>query len=201
MLISTRHRLAYLALPKTGTSSLEAALAPLCDIRFVGSPRAKHMSMPVFERFMLPYLRRIGLDDVETVCVIREPLDWLGSWYRYSSRRAIRREPRSTRGVSFAQFVEGYLADPQPPYARFGRPSRFVSGRSGKPAVTHLYRYEDLPELVRFLDDRFETRLELPNLKVSPPRDDLELPPALRRRLEAERAEDFALYASLGRGK
>jgi hypothetical protein len=199
MLISTRHQLAYLALPKTGTSSLEAALAPLCDIRFVGSPRAKHMTMSTFERYMLPYLHRIGLEKVETVCVIREPLDWLGSWYRYNSRRRIRREPRSTRDISFAQFIEGYLADPQPPYARFGRPSRFVSGRSGR--VTHLYRYEDLPELVRFLGDRFETRLELPNLKVSPPRGDLELPPALRRRLEEERAEDFELYASLGRGK
>jgi hypothetical protein len=199
MLISTRHRIAYLALPKTGTSSLEAALAPLCDIRFVGSPRAKHMTMSTFEQFMLPYLRRIGIESVETVCVIREPVDWLGSWYRYNSRRGIRKEPRSTRGISFAQFVEGYLAEPQPPYARFGRPSRFVTGRSGR--VTHLYRYEDLPELVGFLGDRFGTRLELPSLKVSPPRGDLELPPALKARLERERAADFALYASLARGR
>ena len=196
MLISTRHRLAYLALPKTGTSSLEAALAPLCDIRFVGSPRVKHMTLRTFERFMLPYLSRIGVERVETVCVIREPLDWLGSWYRYNGRHAIRKEPRSTRGVSFAAFVEGWLADPQPPYATLGRPSRFVAGRDGAPAVTHLYRYEDLPALVRFLGARFGTALELPALKTSR-RAALELPPALRRRLEDERAEEFALYASL----
>jgi hypothetical protein len=195
MLISTRHKLAYLALPKTGTSSLEAALEPHCDIRYVGSPRVKHMTMASFERFVLPYLRRIGAGDVETVCVVREPVDWLGSWYRYLGGRSFRRSPRSTHGVSFAEFVEGYLASPQAPYARLGRPSRFVLGRNTR--ITHIYRYEDLPKLVQFLGDRLGTRLELPSLKVSP-RGDLGLPPALRSRLETERAAEFEFYASLG---
>jgi hypothetical protein len=196
MLVSTQHRLAYLALPKTGTSSLEAALSPLCDIRFVGSPRVKHMTAQTFHRFIMPYLRRIGVPEVETVCVVREPVDWLGSWYRYLGRRTLRRSPRSTRRLSFAQFVEGYLATPQPPYATVGRPARFVSGRHGERLVTHLYRYEDLPQLVRFLGDRFGTRFDLPSLKVSP-RAELALPPELRRRLETECAAEFELYASL----
>lgn len=197
MLVSTQHRLAYLALPKTGTSSLEAALSPLCDIRFVGSPRVKHMTAQTFHRFMVPYLKRIGVQEVETVCVVREPVDWLGSWYRYLARGAIRHSPRSTRSLSFAQFVEGYLSTPQPPYATVGRPAHFVGARKGKPLVTHLYRYEDLPQLVRFLRDRFGTRFDLPSLKVSP-RADLVLPPELRRRLETECAAEFELYASLG---
>ena len=50
------------------------------------SPRTKHMTMRVFERYMMPYLREIGAGDTETFCVIREPTDWLGSWYRYRSR-------------------------------------------------------------------------------------------------------------------
>ena len=197
MLICTRRQLAYLALPKTGTSSLEAVLAPLCDIRFVGSPRVKHMNMHAFERFMMPYLYRIGVRGLETVCVVREPVDWLGSWYRYLGHRQFDGSPRSTRGISFAEFVEGYLADPPPAYAHLGRPSRFVKGRTHR--VTHIYRYEDMGTLARFLGDRFETSFRLPNLKVSP-RGDIALPPALRARLETERAEDFALYESLGRG-
>ena len=67
MLVSTSHRLAYLALPKTGTSSLEEALAPLCDIRYVGAPRVKHMTLRTFERFVAPYLDWIGVPSVETV--------------------------------------------------------------------------------------------------------------------------------------
>ena len=55
------------------------------------------MTLRTFERFVAPYLDWIGVPSVETVCVIREPVDWLGSWYRYNARHAIRKEPRSTR--------------------------------------------------------------------------------------------------------
>jgi Sulfotransferase family len=201
MLISIDKRLAYLAMPKTGTTSVQAALARYCEVRFGDlpprtrhSPRAKHMTMRAFERFMMPYLREIGAGDTETLCVIREPVDWLGSWYRFRSRPGFERTPKSTKGVSFAWFIEGYLAKPQPAYAKIGRMSGFVAGRSGKPAVTHMFRYDNLPEMVRFLEKRFGQEIELPKANVSPPAD-MQLPPALRARLETERAEDFELYA------
>jgi hypothetical protein len=198
MLVSLSHRLAYLAMPKTGTTALQRALAPHCDIRYGRSPRAKHMTMRTFQRFMLPYLRKIGVDDVETVCVVREPVDWLGSWYRYRSREALDGSDKSTKGVSFAAFVEAYLEPNQPPFAKVGRMSRFVAGKGGKPAVTHLFRYDNLPGLERFLAKRLKARLELPKINVSP-RAELELPSPLRTRLEAELAADFALYADRAR--
>lgn len=195
MLISVDRRLAYLAVPKTASTSLEKTLAPRCEIRFVQSPRVKHMTMRTFERFMLPYLRKIGLDEVETVCVIREPVDWLGSWYRYRSRPAIDASPRSTKGISFADFVAAYLEKSPPEFAKVGRMSRFVAGVSGTPAVDHMFRYDNLPALADFLGKRFKTEINLPNANVSP-RGELELPTALRARLEIELAEDFALYAN-----
>jgi hypothetical protein len=193
MLVSIPRRLAYLALPKTGTQSLERVLAPHCDIRFGGLPRAKHMNLRTFERFVRPYLEAIGAGDTETVCVIREPVDWLGSWYRYRGRRGLDGQPNSTKSRSFAEFVEGYLATPQPAFAKVGRISRFVAGASGVPAVTHMFRYENLGGLTRFLGERFETRISLPRVNVSS-RADLELPAPLRARLETELAADFALY-------
>jgi hypothetical protein len=199
MLISIEKRLAYLAMPKTGTTSLQKALGQHCEIRFGRSPRAKHMSMRVFEEFMLPYLRQIGAGDTETFCVIREPVDWLGSWYRYRSRLKLNKAPRSTKGMSFETFVEGYLAKPQPEYAKVGRPTRFVAGMSGTPAVTHMFRYENIPGMVAFLETRFGERIRLPKANVSPRGGEMTLPPALRARLESERAEDFALYADHAR--
>ena len=86
MLVSIRRRLAYIAMPKTGSTALEPVLAPLCDICLVGT--AKHMNMRAFERYMLPYLRYLGLEEVETVCVVREPVDWLGSWYATAAATA-----------------------------------------------------------------------------------------------------------------
>jgi hypothetical protein len=196
MLVSLRRHLAYIAVPKTGTTALEQALAPHCDICLVG--KAKHMKMRAFERYMLPYLQYMGLEEIETVCVVREPVDWLGSWYRYRSRDYLAGSPKSTRGVSFPEFVEAYL-DPEPPaFARVGRMSRFVSGRSREPAVTHMFRYENMAGFTHFLHKRFRKRLEIPKANVSR-RGELALPPALRTRLETERAAEFVLYADRAR--
>ena len=198
MLISIDKRLAFLAIPKTGTTSIEKTLGRHCEIRFGRSPRTKHMTLRVFERYMMPYLRSIGAGDTETVCVVREPVDWLGSWYRFRSRQGFSRGPKSTRGVSFAEFIEAHLASPSPAFASIGRQSGFVAGQSGKPAVTHMFRYDNLPGLVAFLGERFDKEFTLPKANVSPPAD-MQLPPTLRTRLETERAEDFALYADHAR--
>jgi hypothetical protein len=198
MLVSVSRRLAYLAMPKTGTQSLERVLTPLCDIRYGGLPRVKHMTLQTFERFVRPYLEALGAGDTETLCVIREPVDWLGSWYRYRGRAALDGLPNSTKQMSFAEFVEAYLRRPTPPFARVGRISRFVAGASGGPGVTHMFRYENLAGVTRFLSDRFETRIVLPRVNVSS-RAPLELPAALRARLETELSEDFALYADHAR--
>jgi hypothetical protein len=198
MLVSVSRRLAYLAMPKTGTQSLERALAPLCDIRYGGLPRVKHMTLQTFERFVRPYLEALGAGDTETLCVIREPVDWLGSWYRYRGRAALDGHPNSTKDLSFAEFVEAYLNKPTPPFARVGRISRFVAGASGGPGVTHMFRYENLAGVTRFLSDRFETGIVLPRVNVSS-RARLELPAALRARVERELSEDFALYADHAR--
>jgi hypothetical protein len=198
MLVSVSRRLAYLAMPKTGTQSLERVLTPLCDIRYGGLPRVKHMTLQTFERFVRPYLEALGAGDTETLCVIREPVDWLGSWYRYRGRAALDGHPNSTKNVSFAEFVEAYLRRPTPPFARVGRISRFVAGASGGPGVTHMFRYENLAGVTRFLSDRFETGIVLPRVNVSS-RARLELPAALRARVERELSEDFALYADHAR--
>lgn len=199
MLVSIDKGLAYLAMPKTGTQALERVLQPLSDIRFGGSPRVKHMNMKTFHRFVLPYLKRIGAGDTETFCVVREPVDWLGSWYRYRRRDDLKIGTKSTKGVSFAGFVEAYLEDPQPAFARLGGCAAFVAGRDGKPAVNHIFRYENLPAVTDFLSERFRRRLELPRVNVSPRGENLALPPGLRTRLETERAADFTLYADLAR--
>jgi hypothetical protein len=196
MLISVEKRLAYLAMPKTGTTAVQKAIHQYCDIRFSRSPRTKHMTMRVFERYMMPYLREIGAGDTETFCVIREPTDWLGSWYRYRSRPGFDHSSKSTKGVSFAEFVEAYLAKPQPAFARIGGASRFVVGKSGKPAVTHMFRYDNIAGMVRFLEERLGEKIKLPKANVSP-RGDLQLPSALQARLEIERTQDFAIYADL----
>ena len=198
MLISVDKRLAFLAMPKTGTTSIETALEPHCEIRFGRSPKTKHTTMRAFERFMLPYLKSLDAEDTEVFCVIREPVDWLGSWYRYRSRDGLKKAEKVTKAMSFATFVEAYLEKTPPAYAKIRSMSSFVIGRSGKPAVHHMFRYNNLDAVTAFLSGRFKGRLEMPRVNVSPA-GETSLPPDLRARLETERPEDFELYADLAR--
>ena len=46
--------------------------------------------------------------------VMREPRDWLGSWYRYRQRPGIPDKRRSTAGMSFDAFVEAYCTEKPP---------------------------------------------------------------------------------------
>ncbi|MEM6744827.1 MAG: gamma-glutamyl kinase [Pseudomonadota bacterium] len=199
MMIFARRKLVLLALPKTGTTALEAALGPLADIHMRGAPALKHTTLRRYRRFIRPYLATAGIEGLETACLLREPTAWLRSWHAYRRRPALDGKPKSAAGLSFAEFVDAYLSDPQPVFAQVGVPSRFVAGPDGSPGVDHLFRYEDQGAFQAFLEDRLERKIDLPRRNVSPPADAEPLPPALQARLERERAADFALYRSLGR--
>ncbi len=193
MIVSFRARLAVLALPKTGTTALESVLASRSDIAMTGDPKFKHMRLRRFERDIRPLLNASGFEDIETLAVIREPVDWLGSWYRYRTRPVLLGTPRSTAAISFNAFVEAYLSDDPPVFARVGRPSRFLEPTPSGRAVTHLMRYDRPEALFALLSDRFGFDVAPARENVSPTLP-LQLDPGLRRRLELEMARDFELY-------
>ena len=151
------------------------------------------MTLARFERHMRPYLQAIGAADVETLCLIREPEDWLRSWYRYRSRPDLAGHPNSTADLSFDTFVDGYLADPQPAFAAVGRPTRFVARDDGSPGVDHMFRYEAMAAAVDFLSERIGSRLDVERLNVSPERS-ASLGRDRQRALRDRLAADYALY-------
>lgn len=198
MLISLRKRLAILSMPKTGTTALEAALAPYCDIVYKHDPRAKHMPLRRFERFLRPYLRELTDAPIETACMIREPEAWLGSWYRYRARPALDGHQNSTRDMSFDAFVTAYLSEEKPPFARVGRPYRFVTTVENRVGVTHLYKYDSWPAYVAFMEERFGLTLTPERLNVSGEAD-LTLSDATRAALQSEMEEDYRVYREIAK--
>ena len=196
MLISLDKKLTILAMTKTGSTAVAAALASKCDIVFQGAPRIKHMQLRRYERFLVPYLSNLGADDIETTCVFRDPIGWLGSWYRYRSRPALNGAANSTAQMSFVDFVKAYLLEDRPAFARVGQPSKFVRHADGSVGVDHLFRYDNFDGFQRFLEDRFETKLNLERINVSAERN-LDLPPALERRLREALADDYEIYESI----
>jgi hypothetical protein len=197
MLLFWKAKLVLLAVPKTGTTALEAALLAHADAAIVNPPEKKHTPARRWRGQLAPFFENKGARKLETMAIIREPRDWLGSWYRYRARPEITGSAASTAGMAFADFVEGWLAEPEPEFARVGRQSRFVASPEGRVIVDHLFRYEDMDSAIAFLEQRLSIRLDLPRRNISPAAD-LTLPPALEARLRHEAAADFDLWARIG---
>ena len=198
MMVSLRHRLVILAMPKCASSALEEALTPHMDVVIRGMPSAKHTPFRKYNRFLKKYFEGFSDGPMETVCLFRQPVDWLNSWWRYRGRPDIPNPARSTEGMSFDAFVTRYLDGANPP-ADLGRQSRFISDASGVPCVDHLFRYERLDELLRLVTERMGLDVELERLNVSPQaHNNPVLSIRTQRRLHRELKEDFAIYESLG---
>lgn len=196
MLIFIKEKLVFFATPKTASTSVELALGTTADIRISRQPKAKHTPYRKYQRLLEPFVMTLTGEEPDTVALIREPVDWLGSWYRYRTRDALAGTPNHTAGISFDQFVEAYLQPDQPAFARVGSQARFMSGRGGEIGMSHVFRYEDLAALVRFLENRLGKQITLGHANPSPAAS-LSLSPALRAELERSCAQDFELWHRL----
>lgn len=194
MLVFWDQRLAFLATPKTGSTAIAAALESLAAVSVQRPPLLKHTTVHRYRRFIGPYLAAASKEEFTLVALMREPADWLGSWYRYRQREDTELE-RSTRGISFDAFVQAWCRDPQPEFAAVGSQGRFLRPRQGA-GVDRLFRYEEIATFVEFLEDRLGCEIILPRLNVSPP-GATELSAQTEALLREVAAEDFALYGSL----
>ena len=125
--------------------------------------------------------------------VIREPVDWLGSWYRYRQRPGMEGHRNSTHDISFDDFVLAYMKGQRPGFANVGSQFKFLERQPNGTGVTHLFRYEDQAGLQTFLQDRLGVTFELGQENVSPARD-LNLSADVEKRFRRKFAEEFALY-------
>jgi hypothetical protein len=133
---------------------------------------------------------------METLAVMREPVGWLSSWYRYRQRPFMQGKPNATHGISFDQFVSAYLQGKRPGYADVGSQAKFLEPRPNGTSVTHLFRYEEPDRLQTFLSDRLGALPELPRENVSP---DIkaELSGEVAAKYRRKCAAEFDLYDSI----
>lgn len=194
MLIFTPQSLAFIAVPKTGTTAVELALKPKADIIF--AKHRKHTTAQRFHRKIAPFLETaLGLRP-ERFAVMRDPEEQIRSWYRYRARELRDGTDKSTDGISFDQFVLDVIADDPPEYAGIGSQFKMLTSERAGVLVHHLFAYET-PILFRsFLDDRFGREIVLKQKNVSP-LTDAPLGTDTRRKLRAARAAEFDLYHRL----
>ncbi|MFP7570567.1 gamma-glutamyl kinase [Marivita sp. S2033] len=200
MLVFWKERLVLLSVPKTGTQAYMRALAPRASMVVNDPPELKHAPLYRYNRFFRPMFDKMGGDDLELAAVIREPLSWLGSWYRYRQRENLTGQPTSTRDVTFDQFLHAACQDAPPAFANVGAQSKFVEARPNGIKVTHLFRYEEQAALQTFLQSKLGVLPEIVPINVSPKRD-LQVSAETEELVRRYRAADFDLWDRIAPGR
>ena len=195
MLVFWDQRLVFLATPKTGSTAIAMALESLAAVSVQRPPVLKHTTVQRFHRFVGPYLKAASGEEFTTVALMREPVEWLGSWYRFRQREDVGDARMSTRALSFDAFANAYCEQPQPGFANVGSQARFLAPE-GRPSVDRIFRYDRIETFVEFLEDRLGCEIILPRVNVSPEADTA-LTAQTEERLRATMARDLALYATL----
>ena len=191
MQIYFEQNLAFLAVPKTGSTAFEMALRPHADIVF--AKRRKHMTAGQFKRRMVPFLDEFYGLNPEVMAIIRDPIEQIRSWYRYRARPVGRGGRADCQDLSFDDFVRLVMQEPQPPAAAIGTQLGFLSMFDGAIPVHHIFAYEKQQVVRGFLNDRFGKTFEFQQKNVSPDKP-TPLSPDVEAELRAFRAEEFALY-------
>ena len=194
MLVFWDQRLVFLATPKTGSTAIEAALDGLSSISVMRPRAAKHTDAARYRSFVGPYLRALSGEDFTTVALMREPLDWLASWYRFRLGEEGPDADGAAQGLDFDRFIADHLTDPTPPHADVGSQAAFLAPPEG--AVDRIFAYEDIDRFVAFLEDRLDCGITLPRLNVSRAAQ-LDIAAETVARLRTHAARDYALWEGL----
>ena len=174
MLLAPRHGFVFISVTKAASTSIEDAFEPYSQMSLRGNP-FKHTRYSGFQHFLQPYmaLRGFPRESYEVVCVFREPIDWLASWWRYRSREELADPSHPahnnyTGDVPFEEFARAFMKGGEQ-FALIGREAEFVETRGPKWAgVDRVFRYERLDLLVDYLCEKVGEEVEVGVRNVSP---------------------------------
>ena len=193
MLVFWKENLVLLAVPKTGSTALQGALAPRASIVFRDPPEMKHAPCYRYKRFLKPYCAQVGGQKPELMAIVRHPIDWLGSWYRYRTRDDLVGHDNSTREMSFDDFVLEYCKGQPATFANVGSQNKFLRINDGEIGAQHLFQYEQWDKVIGYLENRLDMTITLKHKNVSPAMD-LRLSPATEAKLRDRRADEFTIW-------
>lgn len=178
--------ISFVAVPKTGTIAIEKAFSPYAR------GYVQHTHDPV------DVVKREGGQDC--LGVIRNPHDWIASYYLYLKHSPYFYSAKSVWGIgekSFEQFV-GRFCEGQhlwPERLRLQSMYLFCNGVS----TDFIYRYDDLPHAVAHISAACGERPTVGRHNVSH-KEDVKLSKKMASLFEAAAAKDFELYESTTKG-
>jgi hypothetical protein len=199
MLIGLERKFVFVANTKTASTSIEAALGPVAEIALGGSPACKHV--PLHDAISAH--PEIFAQDGQwprfffKFGVMRDPLDWIGSWFRY--RKSNRVESPLPAEMSLAEFWERQDWNFRRADGRRYLQRHMFCGPEGKVLADVIIPYHRLPEMFAEICVALGAEVPLPRENVSRLREAGAPDPALAARLRDFYAEDYALFDRLDR--
>lgn len=194
MLIFWEQRLVFLATPKAGSSAVEMALESLAAAALQRPAALKHTDVATFRRHVGPWLAAQTGETFTTVALMREPVDWLRSWYRFKLRDDHDDPQHAMEGLGFGDFARIYAEQGGPERLGIGSQTAFLTDGDVRP--DRIFRYERIEDFVDFLETRLDCAIDLPRINV-PPSVDVDLSPEGERALRLAMAEDIRLYETV----
>jgi hypothetical protein len=206
MMASLRFGFIVLSMPKCASTSLQQALTPVCDVRF--KDHMKHVNWAFVEEWVLPMLkarRAPAPFQPRVFCLVRDPVEWLYSWYRYSwdedGRPTTGARPAAAPAFpDFAAFLDAYFS-PRPP--RVGgvlRQSDFLRGRDGRSGPIELYRFESHARMIRQIEALSGQSLDIKVTNQSRARREDDMARIDLAALRARLASEYAIYDAIADG-
>lgn len=196
----------FISNTKVASSTIHHLLYPVADAVFYRPERGKHFSYAQARAL----LKRWGGPDASALFrfgVVRDPVDWMRSWYKFRSRPDMRANGGAGMpdGLSFETFVEAAITDAPADYASIRKQATFFSDRAGTVQMDFLATLDGIAADCRLLA-RYPALAPLDALReyrvnVSDTTSDLTLTARTRSRLEAFLAADCELYQSVRDGK
>lgn len=196
MLLSDQKSFIFVANTKTASTSIESALMPWTDLHRAGSSERKHVSIRHIDALEPEFFAAAGRgpEAFFRFGVMREPVEWLGSWFRY--RKGNKTASPLPKGTDFAGFWA--MNDWN---IRRGNGARYLQRHlfcadDGKVLTDVIIPYGALETMFAEICDLLEIEASLPRHNVSQ-LSDFELPAELEDEVRAHLDADYKLYNRL----
>lgn len=198
MLIGVRKRFVFVANTKTASTSVEHALAGHAEIMRPGGPDRKHSPLAgiladyrfLFQNPQFPF------DSFFRFGIMREPLSWIDSWYRY--RRGNKVDSPLPAAMTFEEFWRTRDWNIVNDAGRKNLQGNMFRGADGKVLADAIVPYERMDDYIPTILELLKIPRKLQRKNVSRlPRDETPLPQILRDEMLDFYKDDYALYASL----
>ncbi len=193
MRVSSKYNFTFLCMPKCASTSIEKALDPYSQLSTFKNPKMKHTNFSKYAKYIKPF---VGAKDIEVVCLMREPISWLNSWYRFRCRSNMKNLKNYCGDLSFQEWIDEYLSENRSSRAKIGVQNTFFKDKAGNIGVDKIFKYEHLEEIKKFFENKIGDTVNIPTLNQSQ-KIDFELKPQTLQKLREVLKDDYVIYESL----